>query len=55
MDERTVTITLNEYRELIATAERYRLLRDIHANDSYMSKEDRKLYGIENNKSESEG
>lgn len=54
MDERTVTITLNEYRELIATAERYRVLRDIHVNDSYISKEDRTLYGIEKNKSESE-
>ena len=54
MEERTVTITLNEYRELIATAERYRMLRDMHVNDSYISKEDRILYEIENNKSESE-
>ena len=54
MEERTVTITLNEYRELIATAERYRMLRDIHVNDGYISKEDRTLYGIEKNKSESE-
>ena len=55
MEERTVTLTINEYRELIATAERYRMLRDMHATDSYISKEDRTLYGIENNKSESEG
>ena len=55
MDERTVTITHNEYRELIATAERYRMLRDLHINDGYISKEDRTLYGIVNNKSESEG
>ena len=54
MEERTVTITLNEYRELIATAERYRMLRDIHVNDSYISKEDRALYGITNIKTESE-
>ena len=54
MDERTVTITLNEYRELIATAERYRMLRDIHVNDSYISKEDKTLYGITNIKTESE-
>lgn len=55
MEKRTVTITLNEYRELIAISERYRMLRDLHVNDSYISKEDKALYGIENNKSESEG
>lgn len=55
MEEKTVTITLNEYRELMSIAERYRILRDIHVNDNYITKEDKALYGIQNIKTESEG
>ena len=52
MDERTVTITLDEYRELIAISERYYTLKAIHSKDTYLSKEDKALYVIDDNESE---
>lgn len=52
MDERTVTITLNEYKELIAISERYYILKEIHAKDTYMSEADKALYIIDENESE---
>ena len=54
MGERTVTLTIDEFKELIAIAERYSLLKAMHSDDQYMSKEDKALYNI-NEKSESEG
>ena len=53
MEERTVTITLNEYRELIAIKERYYTLKAIHSKDiSYMSEADKALYVIDETESE---
>lgn len=52
MEERTVTITLNEYRELISIQERYYTLKAIHAKDTYMSEADKALYVIDENESE---
>lgn len=52
MDERTVTITLDEYRQLIAISERYYTLKAIHAKDTYMSEADKALYVIDENESE---
>lgn len=52
MDERTVTITLDEYRQLIAISERYYTLKAIHAKDTYMSEADKALYVIDDNGSE---
>lgn len=54
MGERTVTLTIDEFKELIAIAERYNTLKAIHSDDKYLSKEDKALYNI-NEKSESEG
>ena len=46
MDERTITITLAEYNELHEKAVKYEIIRAIHANDNYMSKEDKALYDL---------
>lgn len=46
MDERTITITLSEYNRLRETAVRYDILKTIHSNDMYLSKEDKALYGL---------
>lgn len=46
MDERTITITLAEYNRLRETAVRYEILKAIHGNDTYLSKEDKALYGL---------
>lgn len=46
MDERTITITLAEYNRLSETAVRYDILKTIHGNDTYLSKEDKALYGL---------
>lgn len=54
MGERTVTLTIDEFTELISIAERYRILKEMHSDDKYLSKEDKVLYNI-NEKSESEG
>ena len=54
MGERTVTLTLDEFKELIGIVERYNILKAIHSNDTYLSKEDKILYNI-NESSESEG
>lgn len=47
MDERTITITQAEYKELHEIAVRYKILKAIHCNDTYISKEDRTLYNFE--------
>lgn len=52
MEERTVTITLDEYRQLIAISERYYTLKAIHAKDTYMSDADKALYVMDDNESE---
>lgn len=44
MDERTITITQSEYKELHEIAVRYKVLIAMHSNDTYISKEDRVLY-----------
>lgn len=44
MDEITITITQAEYKELHEISVRYKVLRAIHSNDTYISKEDRALY-----------
>lgn len=49
MDERTITITQAEYKELHEMAVRYKILRAIHSNDTYISKEDKTLYGLTSN------
>ena len=46
MDERTITITLAEYNELHEKAVKYEIIRAIHTNDNYMSKEDKALYDL---------
>jgi hypothetical protein len=46
MDERTITITLAEYNRLRETAVRYEILKTIHGNDTYLSKEDKALYDL---------
>lgn len=46
MDERTITITLAEYSKLREIAVRYEILKAIHGNDTYLSKEDKALYGL---------
>lgn len=46
MDERTITITLAEYNRLCETAVRYEILKTIHGNDTYLSKEDKALYDL---------
>lgn len=53
MDEKTITITQAEYKELHEIAVRYKILQRIHSSDKYISKEDCALYDI-NLKSESE-
>lgn len=44
MDE--ITITITEYNKLRETAVRYDILKTIHGNDTYLSKEDKALYGL---------
>lgn len=46
MDERTITITQAEYEELHEIAVRYKVLKAIHRNDTYMQKEDKVLYNL---------
>ncbi len=58
MGERTVTLTIDEFKELIEISERYCMLKEMHRNDKYLSKEDKVLYNINDNineSSESEG
>ena len=46
MDERTITITQAEYNKLHEMAVRYEILKAMHRNDTYLSKEDKALYGL---------
>lgn len=46
MDERTITITQAEYNKLHEMAVRYKILKAMHGNDTYMSNVDIVLYDL---------
>lgn len=49
MEERTITITQAEYNKLHEKAVKYDIIKAIHRNDTYISKEDKALYDLTEN------
>ena len=46
METGTVTITQEEYKELIRKSLRYDVLREMAQDDGYLTDEERAIYGI---------